>query len=170
MSELIPKDYIESRIFLIRGRKVMFDRDLARLYGVSTKRLNQQVNRNVKRFPHDFMLQLNPDEIASLSIHSVAMRRGQNTKYPPRAFTEQGISMLSSVLRSERAILVNIAIVRTFVRLREILLSHADLARKLAELEKKYDAQFKNIFDALREVMEPEKEPPRRIGFRAEPG
>src|SRR5712692_9617820 len=136
----------------------MLDADLAALYEVSVKRLNEQVARNRDRFPEDFMFQLTPDEADSLRSQTATLKtgaRGQHRKYLPFAFTEQGVAMLSSVLRSPRAVLVNIEIMRAFVRLRRMLASHAELARKLANLEKKYDAQFKVVFDAIRQLMTP---------------
>jgi hypothetical protein len=179
MKALIPLEVIEQRILLIRGHKVMLDRDLASLYGVTTKVLNQAVKRHKDRFPEDFMFQLTMEEATiwwtqvrggSLRSQIVTLKRGQHIKYRPYAFTEHGILMLSSVLNSERAIQVNIEIMRTFVRLRRILASHAELARKLDVLEKKYDAQFKIVFDAIRQLMAPqEPEPPKkRIGFLVE--
>lgn len=162
---------VEQRIYLIRGQKVMLDFDLAKLYGVATKALNQAVKRNRERFPEDFMFQLTRAEIDSLGTlrsQSVTLKRGQNVKYQPYAFTEQGVAMLSSVLRSPRAVHVNIAIMRAFVRLREMLLSNADLARQLGMLEKKYDSQFKVVFEAIRQLMtppEPPIPPQREIGF-----
>ena len=157
---------VERRILLIRGQKVMLDADLAKLYGVPTKSLNLAVKRNAERFPEDFMFQLTGDEAAGLRFHFETSKSGRGgRRYRPYAFTEQGVAMLSSVLRSLRAVQVNIAIMRTFVRLREMLLSHADLARKLAALENKYDAQFKVVFDAIRELMQPSTPPRREIGF-----
>jgi len=157
---------VERRILLIRGQKVMLDADLAKLYGVPTKSLNLAVKRNDERFPEDFMFQLTGDEAAGLRFHFETSKSGRGgRRYRPYAFTEQGVAMLSSVLRSLRAVQVNIAIMRTFVRLREMLLSHADLARKLAALENKYDAQFKVVFDAIRELMQPSTPPRREIGF-----
>ena len=157
---------VERRILLIRGQKVMLDTDLAELYGVPTKSLNLAVKRNAERFPEDFMFQLTGDEAAGLRFHFETSKSGRGgRRYRPYAFTEQGVAMLSSVLRSLRAVQVNIAIMRTFVRLREMLLSHADLARKLAALENKYDAQFKVVFDAIRELMQPSTPPRREIGF-----
>jgi len=159
---------VERRILLIRGQKVMLDADLAKLYGVPTKSLNLAVKRNAERFPEDFMFQLTGDEAAGLRFHFETSKSGRGgRRYRPYAFTEQGVAMLSSVLRSLRAVQVNIAIMRTFVRLREMLLSHADLARKLAALENKYDAQFKVVFDAIRELMQPSTPPRREIGFHA---
>ncbi len=150
MKELIPVEIIEKKIYLIRGHKVMLDSDLAELYGVETKRLNEQVRRNLKRFPDDFMFQLTEEEAESLRSHFATLKsgRGKHRKYLPYAFTEQGVAMLSSVLNSDRAIEVNVQIMRTFVKLREMLSTHKDLARKLADMEKKYDAQFNVVFDA----------------------
>ena len=157
---------IERRIFLVRGQKVMLDADLAALYRVPTKSLNLAVKRNVERFPEDFTFQLTDDEVAGLRFHFETSKRGRGgRRYLPYAFTEQGVAMLSSVLRSSRAVQVNIAIMRTFVRLREMLLSNVELARKLAALENKYDAQFKVVFDAIRELMLPPAPPKRQIGF-----
>jgi phage regulator Rha-like protein len=164
----IPVERITRAILLIRGQKVMLDTDLAELYGVETKTLNRAVKRNLGRFPGDFMFQLTWEEAERLryQIGTLKTGRGRHRKYRPYAFTEQGVAMLSSVLHSERAVRVNIEIMRAFVRLRRILATNADLARKLEELEKKYDAQFKVVFDAIRELMTP-AEPPRkrRIGF-----
>jgi phage regulator Rha-like protein len=172
---IIPGERIERSIFLIRGQRVMLDRDLAALYGVPTKGLNQAVKRNKGRFPEDFMFQLTHQEAkywwteimdARLRSQDVTLKRGQHMKYRPYAFTEHGILMLSSVLNSERAIQVNIAIMRAFVRLRKILASHADLAHKLEELEKKYDSQFKVVFDAIRQLMAPREGQRKKIGFQ----
>jgi hypothetical protein len=162
---LIPVERIERAILLIRGQKVMLDRDLARLYGVTTKALNQAVRRNRARFPDDFMFRLTLAEAQPMRSQTVTASK-RNVRFQPYAFTEQGVSMLSSVLRSKRAVLVNIEIMRAFVRMRQILATHADLARKLEALEKKYDAQFKAVFDAIRELMAPPPEPPRgKFGF-----
>jgi hypothetical protein len=178
---LIPVERIEGSILLIRGQKVMLDNDLASLYEVQTKRLVEAVRRNLVRFPDDFMFQLTWEEAEALRSRFIVpttgsrsqnatLKRGQNVKYRPYAFTEQGVAMLSSVLRSPRAVAVNIEIMRAFVRLRQILASHADLARKLDALEQKYDSQFKVVFDALRQLMQPPPAKPRRaIGFHAEP-
>jgi hypothetical protein len=169
---LIPSERIEKSILLIRGQKVLLDTDLAGLYGVPTKRLNEQVRRNKRRFPKDFMFQLSVEESDSLRSQFATLKvgRGEHRKYRPYAFTEQGVAMLSSVLNSDRAIEVNIAIMRAFVRLREMIASHKDLARKLDELEKKYDAQFRVVFDAIRQLMAPvsKEDRKRRIGFVAE--
>jgi hypothetical protein len=156
----------ERRILLIRKQRVMLSDDLALLYGVETKALNRAVKRNIERFPDDFMFQLTSQEWADLKCQIGTSSWG-GSRIPPYAFTEQGVAMLSSVLRSPRAVEVNIAIMRAFLRLREMLLSNADLARKLADLERKYDSQFKAVFDAIRELMAPPPpEPPRaEIGF-----
>jgi hypothetical protein len=174
---LIPPERIEQSILLIRGQKIMLDRDLAYLYGVTTKVLNQAVKRHKDRFPEDFMFQLTMEEAkiwwtevkgGGLRSQIVTLKRGQHIKYRPYAFTEHGILMLSSVLNSERAVQVNIEIMRAFVRLRRILASHAELARKLDALEKKYDAQFKIVFDAIRQLMKPPESKKRPIGFLVE--
>lgn len=168
---LISSETITSPILVIRGQKVMLDADLAALYTVDTKVLNQSVRRNIERFPEDFMFQLTAEEAASLRSQTVTLKkgRGQHRKYLPYAFTEQGVAMLSSVLNSPRAIQVNIEIMRAFVRLRQMVTSNADLARKLNALERKYDGQFKVVFAAIRELTEPVvKKNSRRIGFRAE--
>ena len=146
---LVP-EAIERRILLIRGQKVLLDTHLAQLYGVTTKRLNEQIRRNLRRFPADFMFQLTKEEDEALRSHFATLDkgRGKHRKYLPYVFTEQGVAMLSSVLNSERAVMVNIEIMRAFVRLREILSTHKDLARKLEELEKKYDEQFRVVFCA----------------------
>lgn len=158
---------VERCIYLLRGEKVMLAPDLADLYGVETKALNRAVKRNLGRFPEDFMFQLSSKEWGSLKFQFGTSKRGGIRRALPYAFTEQGVAMLSSVLRSERAVQVNIAIMRTFVRLRALLLSNEELARKLAALERKYDAQFKVIFDAIRELMTPPDPPAKRqIGFR----
>jgi len=166
---LIPIERIERSILMIRGHKVMLDSDLAGLYGVTTKRLNEQVRRNLSRFPEDFMFQLTESETDLLRSQFATSKKGRGgRRYQPYAFTEQGVAMLSSVLNSERAIKVNIEIMRTFVRLRRILASHVELARKLDALEKKYDAQFKVVFDAIRELMKPPESKKRPIGFLVE--
>jgi len=153
VDSLVPVELIEKRIYLIRGKKVMLDSDLAELYKVETRTLIQAVKRNINRFPSDFMFQLNYQEVASLRSQIVISKTGRGgRRYQPYVFTEQGVAMLSSVLNSERAIEVNIHIMRAFVKLREMIASHKDLAKKLDELEKKYDEQFRVIFDAIREV------------------
>lgn len=167
-ASIIAPERIEKSIYLIRGEKVMLDHDLASLYGVETRALVQAVKRNSARFPPDFMFQLSAKEFADLRSQIVRSSWG-GRRTQPYAFTEQGVAMLSSVLRSERAVRVNVEIVRTFVRLRRLLSSHGELARKLAEMERKYDQQFKVVFDAIREIMTPRQPPKmRRIGFRSE--
>lgn len=158
---------VENRIYLIRGEKVMLDFELAVLYGVETRALKQAVSRNNDRFPSDFMFRLTWREAERLVSQNVIPSRGKFGGASPMAFTEQGVAMLSSVLRSKRAVQVNIAIMRAFVRLREMLLSNADLARKLNALEKKYDARFRIVFDAIRELMIPVEPSLRRIGFHS---
>jgi len=167
---LVPIERIERLILLIRSHKVILDVDLAALYGVETKQLVRAVKRNLSRFPDDFMFQLNKEEFENLRFHFGTSNQWGGRRYPPFAFTEQGVAMLSSILRSKRAIQVNIEIMRAFVRLRKLLASHADLARKLDTLEKKYDAQFKIVFDAIRELMRPPESKKRPIGFLVEEG
>jgi hypothetical protein len=167
----IPEERIEKAILLLRGQKVLLDSDLASLYGVRTRALIQAVKRNINRFPKDFMFQLNSKEAADLRSQIVISKKGRGgRRYSPYAFTEQGVAMLSGVLHSPRAIAVNIAIMRTFVKLREMLATHSDLARKLEELEKKYDSHFRIVFEAIRQLMMPPPEPEkkRRIGFDVE--
>jgi hypothetical protein len=169
--QLVPMEMIERRILLIRGQKVMFDVRLAELYQVSTSALNKAVKRNLDRFPEDFMFQLADDEFNSLRFHFGMSNSGRGgRRYLPYVFAEQGVAMLSSVLKSKRAIAVNIAIMRAFVRLRQILATHKELAERLAMMEKKYDHGFKVVFDALRQLMAPPPPPapPKRpIGFIA---
>ena len=162
---LVPVERIEKAILLIRGQKVMLDVDLAVLYGVSTSNLNKAVSRNIERFPSDFMFQLTREEFDNLKFHFGTSSWG-GTRKMPRAFSEQGVAMLSSVLRSPRAIHVNIEIMRAFIRLRQMLASHTELARKLDALERKYDAQFKVVFEAIRQLMAPPESKRRPIGFR----
>ncbi len=164
-ASLIPVERIERSILLIRGQKVILDRDLAILYQVSTGNLNKAVSRNLDRFPEDFMFQLTEEEFTNLIFHFGTSSWG-GTRKLPRAFTEQGVAMLSSVLRSKRAVSVNIEIMRAFVRLRQMLATNAKLGRQLNELEKKYDAQFKVVFDAIRQLMAPKEAPNKRIGFQ----
>ena len=168
MKTLIPLEVIERRILLIRGQKVMLSTHLGELYDVETRVLNQAVKRNISRFPEDFMFQLNTSEAEQLVSQNVIPHKKYFGGSLPYAFTEQGVAMLSSVLNSERAIKVNIEIMRAFVRLRRILASHADLARKLEALEKKYDAQFRVVFEAIRELMKPPETKRRPIGFLVE--
>ena len=168
MKELVLVEMIERKIYLIRRHKVMLDGDLAELYGVETRALIQAVKRNSNRFPSDFMFQLSFQEDAALRSQIVTLKkgRGQHRKYAPYVFTEQGVAMLSSVLKSERAIEVNVAIMRAFVKLREMIASHKDLADRFDALEKKYDAQFKIVFDAIRQLMIPPDKKKGQIGFR----
>jgi hypothetical protein len=163
---LVPVEKIEKAILLIRGQKVMLDADLAALYGVETRVLVQAVKRNIERFPADFMFQLSREEVTILRSQIVTSSGWGGRRYRPYAFTEQGVAMLSSVLRSPRAIQVNIEIMRAFIRLRQMLASHVELARKLDALEKKYDAQFKQVFEAIRQLMMPPEPKRRPIGFR----
>src|SRR4030042_915313 len=165
---LIPAERIEQSILLIRGHKVMLSTDLAELYQVEARVLVQAVKRNIARFPQDFMFQLTEEEFSNLKSQIVISSWGGLRRARPYAFTEQGVAMLSSVLNSERAIKVNIEIMRAFVRLRRLLASHADLARKLEALEKKYDAQFRVVFEAIRELMKPPETKKRPIGFLVE--
>ena len=165
MSNLIPIEVIKERIFFIRGERVMIDRDLAELYGVETKQLKRQVRRNIDRFPEDFMFELTKEEYDVLRRQFGTLKRGRHAKYPPLAFTEQGVAMLSSVLNSNRAIQVNIAIMRTFTRLRKMIATHAELKKKIEEMEEKYDKQFRVVFEALRQLLEADEKPKRKIGF-----
>jgi hypothetical protein len=163
----VPVELIERRIYLVRGHKVMLDSDLADLYQAPTKAFNQAVKRNLDRFPDDFMFQLNEEEASLLRSQSVTASR-RNIRYLPYAFTQEGVAMLSSVLSSPRAIQVNIAIMRVFVRLRELAGTHRDLAQKIAAMEKKYDAQFSVVFEAIKKLLDPPPAPAkRRIGFAA---
>jgi hypothetical protein len=166
---VVAEDEITSKIVILRGHKVMLDVDLAELYGVETKALNQAVTRNVDRFPDDFRFQLTAEEfreyLRSQFVTSKDEPRG-GRRYLPYAFTEEGVAMLSSVLRSKRAIMVNIEIMRAFVRLRRILADHRELAQKIEELERKYDSQFAVVFEALRDLMMPETPTQQRIGFQ----
>ena len=165
---LVPQETIESKIFFLRGRREMLDRDLAILYGVETRALNQAARRNVRRFPEDFMFQLTKEEMESWKSQIVISNREKmGLRRRPYAFTEQGVAMLSSVLNSDRAIQVNIQIMRTFTKLREMLMAHKDLKRKIEDMEKKYDYQFKIVFDAIKQLLEPPTEPKSKIGFRA---
>ena len=164
----VPDERIISRIFLIRGKKVMVDNDLAELYGVEARILNQAVKRNITRFPLDFMFQLNKQETEILRSQFVILKsgRGQHRKYMPYVFTEQGVAMLSSVLNSERAIRVNIQIIRTFMQLRELLSTNKDLKEKIENMEKRYDKQLRDIFEAIKRLLAEEIKPKNPIGFR----
>jgi len=183
---VIPSERVVSKIFLIRSKKVMLDKDLADLYGVETKVLNQAVKRNLERFPADFMFQLNKQEAeiwksqieisnlrhqigtSSLRSQIVTLKngRGQHIKYLPYVFTEQGVAMLSSVLNSKRAIQVNIQIIRTFTQLRELLMTNKELRIKIENMEKKYDTKLKRVFDVLKQLLMQENKPKNQIGFR----
>ncbi|MFH0762958.1 MAG: ORF6N domain-containing protein [Candidatus Omnitrophota bacterium] len=167
-NSILSLEVVATRIFEIRGKRVMLDRDLAQLYGVTTKRLNEQVNRNIKRFPEDFMFRLVEEEASNLRSQ-IATSSWGGRRYLPYVFTEQGVAMLSSVLNSERAIRVNIAIMRAFVKLREILLTHKDLAAKLEKLERKYadhDEKIQLIFNAIKQLLEPSPQSPKaKLGF-----
>lgn len=166
---IIPQQIIESKILFIRGKKVMLDRDLAILYGVETRILNQAVKRNIKRFPEDFMFQLTKEEMEDWKSQFVISNKDRmGLRKKPYAFTENGVAMLSSVLNSERAITVNIQIMRTFTKIREMLVSNTKLARKIEALEKKYDTQFKVVFDAIRQLMSPPETKRKKIGFGRE--
>ncbi len=169
---IIPVERIEQSIYMIRGLKVMLDRDLAALYGVETRVLKQAVRRNVDRFPDDFMFVLTGKEFINWRSQFVTSNSDKmGLRHAPMAFTEQGVAMLSTVLNSKRAIDVNIAIMRTFVKLRQMLDSHAQLAKKLAELEAKYDGQFRIVFDALNELMAAPEPKRKQIGFNVnDPG
>lgn len=159
------QERIQTKIIFIRGQKIMLDADLARLYGVETKQLTRQVRRNIMRFPDDFMFRLTSQEVANLRCHFDTSSWG-GRRYRPYAFTEQGVAMLSSVLNSERAIQVNIQIMRTFTKLRQLMATHESLRKKIEEMEKKYDYQFKIVFDAIKQLLEPPKQKQKpRIGF-----
>ncbi len=162
--KLVPKEVIENKILLVRGRKVMLDRDLAVLYGVTTGNLNKAVKRRIERFPEDFMFQLSKEEFENLMFQFGISSWG-GTRKLPLAFTENGVAMLSSVLNSERAAQVNIRIMRTFTKLREMLLTHKDLRLKIEEMEKKYDYQFTIVFDAIKRLLESPAKPKKPIGF-----
>lgn len=168
MKSIVTAEAIENKIYLVRGQKVMLDSDLAELYEVPTKVLVQAVKRNIKRFPRDFMFQITNQDVVGLRSQIVTSRLEHGgRRYTPYAFTEHGIAMLSSVLNSDRAIEVNIQIIRAFVKLREMISSNKELAKRLDELEMKYDSQFRAVFDAIRELMIPTEEDKRKIGFLA---
>jgi hypothetical protein len=164
MTELVPIELIASKIYLIRNMKVMLDKDLAELYGVETKVLKQAVRRNIERFPADFMFELSKDEFNNLRSQIVTSSWG-GARYLPMAFSEHGVLMLSSVLNSERAVQVNIQIMRTFTKLREMLSTHKDLKRKIESMEKKYDEQFQIVFEAIKQLLTEEDKPNKKIGF-----
>ena len=162
---LVPVERIQRSILVIRGHRVMVDADLAELYGVPTKRLSEQVKRNATRFPADFMFRLSAKEKAEVVANCDHLSRLKFSPTRPRVFTEHGALMLASVLNSDVAVKVSVEVVRTFVRMREIVATHADLARKLDALEKKYDGQFRVVFEAIRQMMVADNNPKRRIGF-----
>ena len=171
-ADVIPNEWIQKRIYLIRNQKVMIDSDLAELYGIETKILNKAVSRNADRFPHDFMIQLSGEEWNSLRFHLGTSKTGRGgRRYLPFAFTEQGVAMLSSVLKSKRAVKVNIQIMRAFVMLREVLSTNKELAHKLKELEliiETHDEQITAIFEAINQLISEPEKPKRRIGFGVE--
>jgi hypothetical protein len=166
MTTSVPIERIANKIYFIRETKVMLDRDLAELYGVETKVLKQAVRRNIKRFPNDFMLELTKDEFENLRSQFVTSSWG-GARYLPMAFTEQGVAMLSTVLKSDRAIQVNIQIMRAFTQLRQMLSTHKDLKRKIESMEKKYDQQFQVVFEAIKQLLTEEDKPKKKIGFTA---
>jgi hypothetical protein len=167
---VVPFAQVERRILSVRGQKVMLDSDLAELYGVATKELNKAVKRNLRRFPPDFMFELSEEETEGLRFQIGTSNGRGGRRYSPHAFTEQGVAMLSSVLHSDRAVRVNVAIMRAFVRVREMLASNVELARKLEQLEVKYDGRFRTVLDAIRELMTDRRTTRKRrlIGFRTQ--
>ena len=166
-SQILPSYKIESKTYFIRGRKVLIDRDLADLYEVETRILNRAVRRNIRRFPNDFMFQLNPQEMENWKSQiGISNSERMGLRKSPLVFTEQGIAMLSSVLNSERAIQVNIQIMRTFSKIREMLISNKELREKIEKLEGKYDQKFKKVFHAIRQLLAVEEKPKNKIGFR----
>ena len=166
---ILEAENITNHIYFVRGAKVMLDQDLSILYGVQTKALKQAVRRNIKRFPEDFMFELTKEEHESLRSQIVTLKRGQHSKYLPFAFTEQGIAMLSGVLTSDRAISVNLEIMRAFIHLRTMAFNVNKLAIKIEELEKKYNQNFAIVFEALKQLIKQESEPRKRVGFRIRP-
>ena len=166
MTTSVPIERIANKIYFIRDTKVMLDRDLAELYGVEIKVLKQAVRRNIKRFPNDFMLELTKDEFENLRSQFVTSSWG-GARYLPMVFTEQGVAMLSTVLKSDRAIQVNIQIMRAFTQLRQMLSTHKDLKRKIESMEKKYDQQFQVVFEAIKQLLTEEDKPKKKIGFTA---
>ena len=165
MQDIIPTENITSLIYLIRGQKVLLDRDLAVLYGVETRVLKQAVRRNQTRFPADFMFELTIEEDRSLRSQNVTLKRGGHSKYPPMAFTEQGVAMLSSVLKSESAIQVNIQIMRAFTRLRQLIIDNAELRREIESLRSETEGKFEIVFKALDQLLNKEAKPKKKIGF-----
>jgi leucyl aminopeptidase len=177
MKALVPVEIIERKILLIRGEKVMLDADIAELYGVATKRLNEQIRRNSDRFPEDFAFQLTAEEWQSIKSHddlnrsqfATGSQKHRDPRFLPWVFTEHGAIMAATVLNSKQAVAMSVYVVRAFVKLREMLTTHEDLAKKVEEMEKKYDSQFKVVFDAIRQLMTPPETKKRKIGFRREP-
>lgn len=173
MTKLLLVESLENKIYFIRGQKVMLDKDLSNLYGVKTKAFNQAVQRNIERFPADFMFQLSWEEVNRSRSQFVTLKKGKNIKYRSYAFTEQGVAMLSSVLKSKKAIQVNILIMRVFVKIRKLLSTHKELSQKLNELEKKtakHDVEIKTIFEAIHQLIAIEEKPKKQIGFRIDRG
>ena len=167
---LIPQEYVESKILFIRDKKVMLDRDLASLYGITTGNLNKAVRRNIDRFPDDFMFQLSKDEYDSLRFQFGILKKGQHSKYLPQVFTQDGVAMLSSVLNSKKAIQVNIQIMRTFTKLREMMMSHKELQKKIEAMERrhaKHDEHFQIVFKTIKQMLNPPVEKKGKIGFRS---
>lgn len=162
---LVPIDKVARKIYLLRGQKIMLDRDLAKLYGVKPFRLREQVKRNRSRFPKDFMFQLNEQEVDLMVSQNAIPSKGVLGGHLPYGFTEHGALMLASVLNSDRAVKMSIFIVRVFVKMRELLSTHKQLSSKIDEMEKKYDSQFKFVFDALRKLIDPKDKPKPKIGF-----
>ncbi len=169
MKPAIPDEVILSKIYLIRNQKVMLDRNLAELYGVETRQLKRAVKRNIKRFPEDFMFEFTKEELENLRCQFGTLKRGEHSKYLPYAFTEQGVAMLSSVLNSDRAIMVNIQIIRIFTKMREIILTHKDVLLKVEQIEKKvinHDKKIQLVFEYLKKFITYQEKPPKKIGFQ----
>ena len=166
MKDLIVQEIIEQKIYLVRGQRVMLDRDLALLYEITTGNFNKAVSRNLDRFPSDFMFRLNKEEFHNL-IFQFGTSRWGGTRKNPRVFTEHGILMLSSVLNSKRATQVNIQIMRTFIKMREMLVAHRDILKRVEEMEKRYDRQFRVVFQTIKKMMSPPNTSKRKIGFKA---
>ena len=165
MTNIVPIESVTEKIYLIRGVKVMLDKDLAALYGVENKVLKQAVRRNIDRFPFDFMFELSKKEYQSLRSQNVTLKRGQHSKYLPFVFTEHGVAMLSSVLKSEKAVQGNIQIMRAFIKMRQMYISHDDLKQKIIAMERKYDKQFQIVFDAIKHLLAEDEKPKRKIGY-----
>ena len=165
MSKIVPIEKITEKIYLIRSARVKLDRDLAALYGVENRVLKQAVRRNIDRFPFDFMFELSKREYQSLRSQNVTLKRGQHSKYLPFVFTEQGVAMLSSVLKSDRAVHVNIQIMRAFIKMRQMYVNHEDLKQKIIAMERKYDKQFQIVFEAIKQLLEEDEKPKPKIGY-----